>query len=47
MPIEELQAALNPRNLPWFEACAPKGIGVFETLKGAARLVLNELKKKT
>lgn len=47
VPIEELQAALNPRNLPWFEACAPKGIGVFETLKGAARLVLNELKKKT
>ncbi len=45
--VEELHAALNPRNLPWFEACAPKGMGVFETLKGAAKLVLNELKKKT
>jgi len=47
VPSEELQAALNPRNVPWFEACAPKGIGVFETLKAAAKLVLNELKKKT
>ena len=44
--IEELQAALNPRNAPCFEACAPKGIGVFETLKGAAKLILNDLKKK-
>ena len=47
VPIEELQSALNGRNVPWFEACAPKGTGVFETLKGAARLVLTELKKKT
>ncbi len=47
VPIDELQAALNTRNVPWFEACAPKGTGVFDTLKGAAKLVLNELKKKT
>jgi signal recognition particle receptor subunit beta len=47
VPVDGLHAALNPRNVPWFEACAPKGIGVFETLKGAAKLVLNELKKKT
>jgi len=47
VPVEGLQAALNPRNVPWFEACAPKGIGVFETLKGGAKLILNELKKKT
>lgn len=47
VPIEELQAALNPRSVPWFEACAATGVGVFETLKGAAKLVLNELKKKT
>ena len=45
--IEELQAALNPRNAPWYEACASKGIGVFETLKGVAKLVLNELKKRS
>jgi len=47
VPVEELQVALNPRNVPWFEACAATGVGVFETLKGAAKLVLNELKKKT
>jgi signal recognition particle receptor subunit beta len=47
VPIDELQAALNTRNVPWFEACAPKGTGVFDTLKGVAKLVLNELKKKT
>ena len=47
VPVEELQVALNPRNVPWFEACAATGVGVFETLKGAAKLVLGELKKKT
>jgi len=47
VPVEELQVLLNPNNAPWFEACAKKGAGVFETLKGVAKLVLNELKKKT
>ncbi len=47
VPVEELQVLLNPHNAPWFEACAKKGTGVFETLKGVAKLVLNELKKKT
>ncbi len=44
--IEDLQRALNPRNVPWFEAVAPTGVGVFETLKAIAKLVLLELKKK-
>jgi hypothetical protein len=47
VPVDELQKALNPRNLAWFEAVAPEGIGVFETLKAAAKLVLQELQKKT
>jgi hypothetical protein len=47
VPVESLQAALNPRNAPWFEAVANQGTGVFETLKGVAKLVLNELKKTT
>lgn len=47
VPIDELQKALNPRNLPWFEAIAPEGKGVFETLKALAKLVLQELQKKT
>ncbi len=47
VPVEELQAALNPRSAPWYEACAPRGVGVFETLKTVAKLVLNELKKRS
>lgn len=44
-PLEELRKALNPENLPDYEAIAPKGNGVFETLKAIAKLVLIELKK--
>jgi mutual gliding-motility protein MglA len=47
LAIEALQAALNPRNAPWFEAVATQGIGVFETLKSAAKLVLREMKQTT
>jgi signal recognition particle receptor subunit beta len=47
VPVDELQKALNPRNLPWFEAIAPEGQGVFETLKALAKLVLQELQRKT
>ncbi len=46
VPMADLQAALNTRGAPWFEASAPKGIGVFETLKAAAKLVLIDLKRK-
>jgi len=45
--MPELQSALNRRNVPWSEACATKSIGVFETLKAAAKLVLIDLKRKT
>lgn len=44
-PLEELRRVLNPRGLPDFEAVAPKGIGVFDTLKAVVKLVLIELKK--
>ncbi|HLE04362.1 MAG TPA: GTPase domain-containing protein [Anaerolineales bacterium] len=47
IPIDELQKALNPRNLPWFEAVASQGTGVFETLKAIAKFVMQELQKKT
>ncbi len=47
VPVEELQAALNPRGVPCFEACAPKGLGVFETLKALAKQVLIDLRKKS
>jgi len=44
--IEDLQRALNSRNVPWFEAVATTGVGVFETLKSIAKMVLQELKKR-
>jgi small GTP-binding protein len=43
--VEELQKALNHNDYPYFEAVAPTGVGVFESLKMIAKLVLTELKK--
>ncbi len=45
VPVEEIRKLLNPQGVPDFEAIAPKGIGVFETLKAIIKLVLIELKK--
>jgi hypothetical protein len=44
--VEELQVALNHNNFPYFEAVACTGVGVFETLKMIAKLVLNELNRR-
>ena len=44
-PIEELRRMLNTRGVPDFPAVASRGIGVFETLKAIAKLVLMELKR--
>ncbi|MEE2672454.1 MAG: ADP-ribosylation factor-like protein [Myxococcota bacterium] len=44
-PLEEMRRLLNPDGAPEFEACATVGKGVFETLKGVAKGVLNDLKK--
>jgi len=41
----ELNARLNPRNWPWFEASATIGNGVFDTLKMIIKLVLEKAKK--
>ena len=46
MPPEEMYRLLNYKGEPTFEAIAPKGVGVFDTLKAVAKLVLVELKKK-
>ena len=46
VPVPDLQSTLNEHGVPWFEACAAQGIGVFETLKAAAKLVLTDLKRK-
>jgi hypothetical protein len=44
-PVEELKRLLVKKNEPVLEAVASKGTGVFETLKGVAKLVLAELTK--
>jgi signal recognition particle receptor subunit beta len=45
VPVAELRQELNPMNAPDFEGVAPQGIGVFDTLKAVAKLVLTELRK--
>jgi signal recognition particle receptor subunit beta len=43
MSVEELDEALNFRGVPHFAADALHGVGVFETLRGIAELVLKRL----
>ena len=45
VPVEELRKVLNPRNVTERQAVAPTGVGVFDTLKDVAKLVLTELKR--
>ena len=44
-PVPELRANLNLLGVPEFEAVAATGVGVFDTLKAVAKLVLTELRK--
>ena len=43
--VEELRQLLNPTTVPEFEAVARTGVGVFDTLKAVAKLVLTELRR--
>ena len=43
--VDELHRLLNPRGVPEFQAVAPTGVGVFDTLKAVAKLVLTDLKR--
>ncbi|MGH9869129.1 MAG: GTP-binding protein [Candidatus Polarisedimenticolia bacterium] len=45
VPVDVMLRKLRRRNEEFHEAVAPKGTGVFETLKAAARQVLIQLKK--
>ena len=45
LPVEELTKVLRFRNEPVFEAVAPKGIGVFETLKSLVKQSLTRLRQ--
>ena len=46
LPVDSLYRSLNFKGEPTFEATAPLGIGVFDTLKAVAKQVLMELRKK-
>jgi signal recognition particle receptor subunit beta len=46
LPVEKLQAALNPQGAPGFEAAAIHGVGVFETLKEVSRRALDTVRTK-
>ena len=46
VPVNELYRTLNYKREPTFEAVATTGIGVFDTLKAVAKLILVELRKR-
>jgi hypothetical protein len=46
VPIDEMYRTLNYKREPTFEAVATTGVGVFDTLKSVAKLILVELRKK-
>jgi len=46
LPLELMDKMLNPEGRPYFEAAALHGIGVFETLKGIARLSIAAVRQK-
>lgn len=45
LPMKDLVKELNIKGEQVFEAIAPKGDGVYETLKACSKMVLQELKK--
>jgi signal recognition particle receptor subunit beta len=45
-PVDEMYRILNFKREPTFEAVAPQGVGVFDTLKAVAKLILIELRKR-
>ncbi len=45
LPLSVLNARLNPRNLPAFEAIAFQGVGVEDTLKGITKLLFHWLSR--
>jgi len=44
VPIDQLEAELNPHTLPSFQSVASDGAGVFETLRGITKLALAHIK---
>jgi mutual gliding-motility protein MglA len=46
LPVDEMYRVLNFKREPTFEAVATTGVGVFDTLKAVAKLILVELRKR-
>ncbi|MDD8026744.1 MAG: GTPase domain-containing protein [Acidobacteriota bacterium] len=46
IPVETLNSLLNPRGMPFIEASAVSGRGVFETLKEIVRLTVPRVREK-
>lgn len=44
LPVTELEALLNKRHVPHFEAMANQGVGVMETLNSITRRIIQDLK---
>jgi signal recognition particle receptor subunit beta len=44
VPVEVLEAELNPKGHPSFQSIAQDGTGVFETLRGITRIALTHIK---
>ncbi|GLH74632.1 hypothetical protein GETHLI_31340 [Geothrix limicola] len=44
VPVEDLEAAFNPKGHPSFQSVASDGSGVFETLRGITKLALFHIK---
>jgi len=45
LAVEELNAALNPRDVPFYEAVATTGEGVLKTFTAISKLVLQDMQK--
>lgn len=45
VPLEDMRRELNVRQVPDFQAVATTGVGVLDTLKSVAKLVVSEVKK--
>ena len=46
LPVEELDPQINKYSLPWTEAVANKGVGVFDALKLMGKIVIDNLNRK-
>ena len=46
IPVETFNNLLNPRRMPWIEAVAVKGVGVFEALREISKLTVPVVRDK-